>query len=164
MSDKNSKTAIETAYKYLASRMRTSSEVGRHLREKGYEEPEITDAVNELIGMRYLDDYQYALRYYEYNREKRRGSARAARELAEKGLDQETIRNAREDFLFAEKVNEYEDALAVAERELGLMPEGTEPDDRIAARLARKLDGKGYERGDIFKVLEEIRRRHGKED
>ena len=32
-------------------------------------------------------------------------------------------------------------------------------DDRTAAKIARKLDSKGFERGDIFRVLEELRRR-----
>lgn len=153
----NRKTAIEAAYSYLASRMRTTAEVDRHLREKGYTEEEILDAVNELIGLRYLDDYQYALRYYEYNREKRRGSSRAARELAEKGIDAETIRNAREDYLFAESVDEYADALMVAEKEL----QTSAFDDKLAAKIARKLDGKGFDRSDIFRVLEELRRKHG---
>ena len=158
MSERNRKSAIEAAYSYLDTRMRTKAEVERRLKEKGYTEDEITEAVNELIGMRYLDDYQYALRYYEYNREKRRGSGRAARELAEKGVDAETIRNAREDYLYSEKVDEYADALAAALKELELKP-GL--DDKAAARIGRKLDGKGFERSDIFRVLEELRRRSG---
>jgi regulatory protein len=160
MSEKNRKSAIEAAYSFLDTRMRTKAEVERRLREKGYAEDEITEAVNELIGMRYLDDYQYALRYYEYNREKRRGSGRAARELAEKGVDAETIRNAREDFLYSEKVDEYEDALAAALKELELRP-GL--DEKSSARIGRKLDGKGFSRSDIFRVLEELRRRSGEE-
>lgn len=175
MSGNNKKSAVEAAYSLLDTRMRTKSEVEKKLRDKGYSEEEILEAVNELIGMRYLDDYQYALRYYEYNREKRRGSGRAARELAEKGVDSETIRNAREDFLYSEKVDEYADALAVAEKELMLrlqsgLPDvqledgaaAIEIDDRLAGKIMRKLDGKGFDRGDIFKVLDEIRRKYSK--
>ncbi len=158
MSEKNRKSAIEAAYSLLDTRMRTCAEVERKLKEKGYDEEEILEAVNELTGMRYLDDYQYALRYYEYNREKRRGSGRAARELAEKGVDAETIRYAREDFLYSEKVDEYADALAVAEKELELKP-GL--DEKAVARIGRKLDGKGFDRSDIFRVLEELRHRSG---
>ena len=53
----NKKTAVETAYAFLAARMRTTEEVRRHLESRGYDPDEINDAVNELIGMRYLDDY-----------------------------------------------------------------------------------------------------------
>lgn len=160
MSGKNRKPAIEAAYSYLDTRMRTRAEVEKKLKEKGYAEDEIHEAVNELIGLKYLDDYQYALRYYEYNREKRRGSGRAARELAEKGIDASTIRNAREDFLYADNVDEYADALAAAEKELDLRSEPFGWDDKLAARIARKLDGRGFDRGDIFKVLDELRSKY----
>lgn len=162
---KNRKSALEAAYTYLGSRMRTVEEVRRYLRGKDYSEEEITDAVNELIGMRYLDDYLYALRYYEYNREKKRGVQRAERELAEKGVDRETIRNAREDFLYEQQVDEYSEALSIARKEIyrpsdvyGEAPVLREIDDRLTAKIARKLESKGFSRSDIYRVLDEIRR------
>lgn len=182
MRNNNRKSAAEAAYDYISPRMRTRSEVIHHLKEKGYEEGEVLDAVNELTSMNYLDDYQYALRYYEYNREKRRGSERAARELAEKGIDPETVKNAREDYLYHEHVDEYADARAVAMKELELKTDGPGVtagdaaasdidgeraekqlviDEKLLARIARKLDGRGFSRGDIFKVLDEIRRLYG---
>ena len=173
---KNRKTAREAAYSYLASRMRTAAEVRRHLSGKGYDGDEINDAVNELIGMRYLDDYVYAMRYYEYNREKRRGVLRAERELIERGVDRETASNAKEDFLYENSVDEFRDALEIARRELSGRGSVTcddgaadascgeaesadaAPDDRLRGRIARKLESKGFSRSDIFRVLEEIRR------
>lgn len=161
--DSNTKTeltAMEAAAKYLSTRMRTASEVRNHLSAKGYTPDEIDETVNDLIGLRYLDDYQYALRYYEYNREKHRGSLRASRELTEKGVDPETVRYAREDFLYSNKVDEYEDALDVALNEISLRTADTPYDDRLSAKIARKLDGKGFSRTDIFRVLDELRRRY----
>jgi regulatory protein len=162
---KNTKTAQEVAYAYLANRMRTSEEVRRHLKEKGYGESEITETINELIGLRYLDDYLFSMRYYEYNREKKRGSLRAERELLEKGIDKETVRNAKEDFLYEQGVDEYEDALQIARKELyvpsdiyGEAPRKRTVDDRFAAKIARKLESKGFSKGDIFRVLDSIRR------
>lgn len=176
MSETNKKSAFEAALTFLDTRMRTRAEVEKRLHEKGYAQEEITEAVNDLIGMRYLDDYQYALRYYEYNREKRRGSARAARELAEKGVDPETVRYAREDFLYSENVDEYADALAVAEKELTISShkpladdisgedgDGIEIDERLAGKIMRKLDSRGFDRSDIFKVISELRRRYGRD-
>ena len=166
----NKKPAIEAAYAYLASRMRTSEEVRKHLESREYPEPEITEAINELIGMRYLDDYLFALRYYEYNREKKRGVLRAERELLEKGVDKETARNAKEDFLYEQKVDEFEDALEIARKEVFTAPgtfgdaSGSDTviakpyDDKLAARIARRLEGKGFSKGDIFRVLDSIRR------
>ena len=160
-----SKTAFETACSYLAARMRTTGEVRKHLESREYADAEITEAINDLIGLRYLDDYLYALRYYEYNREKKRGVLRAERELLEKGIDRETARNAKEDFLYEQKVDEFEDALGIARKELWMQPDiygasayAREADDRLIAKIARKLEGKGYSKGDIFRVLDVIRR------
>ncbi len=156
---------METAAAYLANRMRTVYELRKHLRDKEYSPEEIDEAVEELIGLNYLDDYQYALRYYEYNREKKRGTLRAEKELAEKGVDREIIRNAKEDFLFEQKVDEYEDALAIARKEVfvpsdiyGEAETVKELDDKLSAKIARKLESKGFARGDIFRVLDTLRR------
>lgn len=162
---KNKKTAIEAAYAFLASRMRTTVEVRKHLESKEYNKDEINDTINELIGMRYLDDYLFALRYYEYNHEKKRGALRAERELMERGIDRDTVRNAKEDFLYEQKINEFEDALDIALKEVfvqsdiyGKPPVMKTVDDRLTAKIARKLEGKGFSKGDIFRVLDSIRR------
>ena len=155
-SKKAEKTALETAYAYLSGRMRTTSEMEKHLKEKGFGEDEIRETVNDLIGLRYLDDYQYALRYYEYNHEKRRGQSRAARELAAKGVDQETIRNAGEDFAYSNSIDEFEDALFIARRELELKNVLT-ADDKMSAAIARRLENRGFSRDIIFRVLERLR-------
>ena len=155
-SSKPAKTPLETAYSYLGSRMRTIAETEKHLRDKGFADSDIQKTIRELIDLGYLDDYQYALRYYEYNREKRRGSLRGARELAAKGVDAETVRNAREDFLYENGVNEFEDAMYVAGRELELK-NTRKFDDKAAASLARKLENKGFERDIIFRVLDRLR-------
>ena len=156
---------METAAAYLANRMRTVFEVRKHLKEKEYTPEEIEAAVKELVELKYLDDYQFALRYYEYNREKKRGALRAERELAEKGVDKETIRNAKEDYLYEQKVDEYEDALAIARKEVfvpsdiyGEADTIRELDDKLSAKIARKLESKGFARGDIFRVLDTLRR------
>ena len=146
---------MEAASAYLASRMRTVAEVRQRLRDKEYDEGEIEDAVRELIELGYLDDYQYALRYYEYNREKKRGSLRAMRELSEKGVDEATIKNAREDFLYENKVDEYADALNVGMKIVEDSEDKTDP-DKLQAKAARRLESAGYQKGDIIKVLEKI--------
>ena len=159
------KTALEAAYKYLANRMHTTAEVRKHLEDREYADDEITEAINELIGMRYLDDYLYAARYYEHNRDKRRGVLRAERELIEKGIDRQTARNAKEDFLYEQEVDEFEDALETARREVYVKKDVygdevtvRELDDRLSAKIARKLESRGYSKGDIFRVLDTLRR------
>ena len=150
---KNKKTAMEAASAYLANRMRTVQELRKYLKEKEYDTSEIDATVDELISLHYLDDNLYAERYYEYNREKKRGIKRAAAELKERGVDEAVIKNAGEDFLYNNKVDEYEDALSVGLK----VAEGRKVDDKLVAKIARKLEAKGYGGGDILRVLETIR-------
>ena len=167
----NGKTAFEAACSYLANRMHTTAEVRKHLESRGYSSGETDEAVMDLIGMRYLDDYLYAARYYEYNREKKRGVKRAERELMEKGIDRETVRNAKEDFLYEQGVDEYSDALEIARREVFTKKDVygdavivKELDDRLSARIARKLESKGFSRSDIYRVLDTLRREANADD
>ena len=145
---------MEAAASYLASRMRTSQEVRSRLLEREYSKDEAEAAVKELESLGYINDTEYALRYFEYNREKKRGSKRAVLELLQKGVDEQTVRNAREDFLHENNVNEFEDALNVARREA----DGREYDEKLSARIARKLETRGFENGDIIRVLDALRR------
>lgn len=149
------KSAMEVASAYLANRMRTIQEVRRHLTEKEFGEDEIDETIQDLIGLRYLDDYNYAKIYYERNTEKHRGGLRAMRELEEKGVDKETIKFALEDYLYEAQIDEFKMALEIARKVAG---DADEIDDKLVAKVARKLEGAGFARSDIFKVLEEMRR------
>ena len=154
MSEKVKKSAMEVASDYLANRMRTVSEVRKRLQEKEFDETEIEETINDLIGLRYLDDYEYAKRYYEHNAEKKRGSFRAMRELEEKGVDKETVKFALEDFKFESKVDEYKVALAVAENEI---ENAKIIDEKLVAKIGRNLNMRGFRKDDIFRVLEKVR-------
>ena len=163
-------TAYEAAYKYLSSRMRTVQEVRTYLAGKEFSESEIKETIDELIEGRYLDDYQYALSFFEYNREKRRGTLRAMKALAEKGIDAETARNARDDSLYSEGVDEFSDALEIAKREIELKrparltdeedlddEDAYVPDEKTIASVARKLESRGFSRDIIYRVMGELR-------
>lgn len=154
MSEKSKMSAMEVASDYLANRMRTIAEVRKRLTEKEFDETEIDEALKELIELKYLDDYEYAKRYYEYNAEKKRGSFRAMRELEEKGVDKEKIKFALEDFKFESRIDEYEVALAVAENEI---ENAKVVDEKLVAKIGRNLNMRGFRKDDIFRVLEKVR-------
>lgn len=154
MSEKAKKSAMEVASDYLANRMRTIAEVRKRLTEKEFDETEIDETIEELIELKYLDDYEYAKRYYEYNAEKKRGSFRAMRELEEKGVEKETIKFALEDFEFESKIDEYEMAISVAENEID---NAKIVDEKLVAKIGRSLNAKGFKKDDIFRVIEKIR-------
>ena len=184
--NREEKSAMDVAAAYLANRMRTVVEMRQHLKDKEFSEDEIDETVNDLIGLRYLDDYAYALRYYEYNTAKHRGSNRAMRELEEKGVDKQTIKFAFEDYVYESKLDEYKMALEIARKEVtgsgacktidGGHPDGTAEydeadaaeccgviDDKLIAKVARKLESRGFKHDDIYKVLSEMRRWDNKE-
>lgn len=159
------KSAFDAAADYLSHRMRTEAEVRSRLKDKGYEEAEIEEALTALKSHRYIDDYEYALRYFEYGYGRHRGSRRIMRELEEKGLDAATIQNAYEDYSYENQVDEYAEALAIARSVVYQTADGPdennteiEIDDRISARVARKLESRGYRSDDIYKVLNEMRK------
>ena len=163
---KSKKTAMEAAGDLLASRMRTTAEMRKLLADKGYDSDEVDEAVSMLIGLRYLDDYEYAKNYYSYNASKKRGGRRAMRELEEKGVDKETIKFAFEDFMYESQVDEFKTALEIARREVFVTDDLSadaevrmkEVDDKLAARVARKLETRGFGHDDIYRVLGEMRR------
>lgn len=150
---KNKKTAMEVASDYLAYRMRTIAEVRKRLQEKEFDAEDINKTIAELIELHYLDDYDFAMHYYEYNADKKRGSLRAKRELAEKSVDKEIIKNAFEDFEYKTKLDEYKMAKEIVEKE----KEDVAIDEKFIAKMGRKLDSKGFKKDDIFKVLDDLR-------
>lgn len=161
------KTAMEAAFAYLANRMRTISDTRNHLQQKGYPDDEISETINELRELRYLDDYYYALRYFEYNHSKHRGSLRAIRELEEKGISDEIIRNAREDYFYENKIDEYAEALELARKEIFYLSEDgrgciikRKIDDKLVAKIGRKLERNGFCTEHIYRVIYEIRNRN----
>ncbi len=149
------KPAIDVAADYLSHRMRTTHEVIKRLREKEYREEEIQEAIASLTSFKYLDDYEYARRFFEYNGSKHRGAKRAVRELAEKGVSSETIQLALEDYEYESDVDELAEARLIAEAEAS---KGQEIDERMIARVARRLESRGFKHDDIYKIMAEMRR------
>ncbi len=159
----NGITAFEAACTYISSRMRTKAETAAYLENKGFNGLEINEAVEELSEMKYLDDYEFSLRYYEYNREKKRGVLRAEQELINKGVDRETASNAKEDFLHESATDEFALALEIAREEFFPDTDDVRIDEKLIAKAARKLETKGFTKSDIYKILEKMRVQ-GRED
>ena len=84
----------DVALRYLAHRPRTENEMFRHLSEKGFQDEEIREALQELTTKKYIDDIEYGNMYLRYGFEKGRGIKRLQRELQDKGLSAEDIKKA----------------------------------------------------------------------
>lgn len=137
----------DTAAKYLASRMRTCSEMKEYLAKKDFGEDEIREVIEEFRDFRYLDDEEYCRQYINYACSKGKGPLRIRQELADKGVDRETIGFALEDYY--DRDEELERALRQAEKTLA----GKPVDEKIRGRLGRRLVSLGYSTDVVYKVI-----------
>ena len=154
--------AEEAALRYLSYRSRTVYEVERHLKEKGFSPDEICSAVEACKGCGYLDDENYCRAYFRIALAKGKGKRKIFCELREKGVDPQMAEAAFEDY-FAEEGQEYDEReSARAEAAKALRIAGIEWGDavpeKILARIARKLQSKGYGSDVIYSVIGELRR------
>lgn len=149
------KTAKEELTRYLGTRMRTVAESRRHLQEKEYDGEEIQEALDRFLELGYLDDADYCKVYCAQAFGKCRGRRRIENELRQRGVDLETIRNAVEDYIYEEGVDERALARKLTARCLEgcAMP----PDQRMVAKVARKLEQQGYSTSIILSMLNEIK-------
>lgn len=147
--------AIEKAIYYLNIKPRTREQVVKYLEKKDFDGDEIEKAVRELEEYRYIDDLNYCRMYFDVCFEKGKGIARIKRELAEKGVDRQTIDEALDEM--EEVPDQFEMALKAGERILQEAGE-FEPDERqkIKARIARRLAGKGFTSDIVYSVIREL--------
>lgn len=148
----------DAALRYLSSRSRTVFEMKRQLGQKGFEEKEIDDLIAEFRDCGYLNDLSYCQEYFQYAFGKGKGKRLVFNELREKGVDQAVIDIAFEEFdLDVDEVSrareEAAKVLRMAEIEVGQPIPG-----KILARIARKLQSKGYNSDTIYSVIGDMRR------
>lgn len=137
----------ETALAYLAARPRTCGEMKKHLSQKGFAQPEIDGTLEELRALRYLDDADYCIQYFNYAFGKGKGSFRVKRELEEKGVARSVIEIALEDYEAEE--TEFERARKQAEK----IAAGKTADRKLAGRIGRRLSALGYSSELIYRIV-----------
>ncbi len=144
----------EKAVAYLSSRPRTRQEVVRYLTEKGFDEDEILETVDELEQYHYVDDLAYSKMYFEQGFQKGRGKSRLSRELAQRGVNSNIIEIAYEEL--DDIPDEFEMALAIAyDVVCKVDTQDLEYDDkkRLEGKIGRKLAGRGFTMNTIHKVI-----------
>ncbi len=144
----------DAAMKYLAPRARTCGELERHLRMKGYGREDVRELIGQFQELHYLDDMDYAVRYFEHAFGKGRGALRAKRELEEKGVSQETIQIA------FEECESGESELERAKKQARKIAEGREMDRKLMGKIGRRLTTMGYSSDVIYQALESCMRRN----
>lgn len=98
----NFSKARDKAFDILSRRPLSKKELGDKLCEKGYDEIIISEVINELETLGYIDDYDYAMLFLEHCNEKMWGIKKIRYEMSHRGISHEII----EDVLSSQ--NEYE--------------------------------------------------------
>jgi regulatory protein len=142
---------VDSALQFLGYRPRSEYEVRQRLRRKGYPDPAIEHAVQQLLEWGYLNDRQFA-DFWLNNRLEHspRGERALMQELRRKGIDVETAREA----LGEQEVDEHAAALELARKRMPSLRNLDRPTrDR---RLTGFLQRRGYGWDVIGPVLKEL--------
>jgi regulatory protein len=145
--------AYERAVRFLAQRPRSTSEIRRHLADKGVDKAAIEEAIVLLEAQGYLDDKAFA-RYWLANRQqfRPRGTRALRFELREKGVPASVIDEVLADFDSGDAA--YQAALDKARRFRGL--------DRRTFRekLGSYLTRRGFDYDTIRDVIDRLIREY----
>ncbi len=141
---------FNSALNYISYQERTIKEVKNKLVSKEYLNLTINKAIEELLKLNYLNDFEYAKRYIEL-KVKKMGTQKIKYLLIEKGIDEKIF-----DFLLMNysEDQQYEIALLLASKK-------NDQYDNISyqkrySRLSGLLNRKGYSYSIVNRVLSEI--------
>lgn len=143
----------EVAVRYLEHRSRTCGEMKKHLADKGFSEAEVKQTVEELKQLHYLDDFQYTIAYLNYGFSKGKGIKLIKYELYDKEVDGNVVEDAI-DFYEEEygvEIKAYE--IERAKQQTLKISAGAEIDEKVMAKIARRLSSKGYTGDVIYSVI-----------
>lgn len=148
---------------FLSYRERTAAEIRRKLQDKGIEEDEIEEAVQEYTDSGLIDDENFAFNMISFGLEKGQGLLRIRRDADKKGISEEDMERA---------ILRYEDEndVSLKDSEEAAMDEMIEKfisieggcpsqyDDRALSRLAGRLSRAGHDSYRIYDAIREIKK------
>jgi regulatory protein len=150
------------ALDYLAGQARTSMEVRRRLRRKGFEEAIVDEAVRYIEGRGYIDDASYATAYVRGRFAGRgHGPARLREELLRRGVDRTIIDEALMELEADEDLGEA--AVTVGRPRWRALSGESDPRRRRQKTL-EFLVRRGFAFDDARAAVEQIARDEGDDD
>ena len=87
----NFSKAREKAFDILGRKPLSKKELCGKLCEKGYDEAVVTEVINELEELGYINDYDYAMLFLEHCMEKMWGGKKIRYEMSRRGIDHDII-------------------------------------------------------------------------
>lgn len=154
---KEAKQAYGAAIRLLASRDHSVAELTRKLRQREHASEAIDSALVELIEANYVNDARYAELYAEQRMNHGYGPLSIRSKLAARGLDGHHVRKA----LQLLDVNWAEQAEQVICKRF-TSHEIADMDQPATARIARFMQGRGFNSSDVLRGLNQARRELGR--
>ena len=141
--------ALNKAYSLLSRRPHASAELGRKLKERKYSPELITEVLEHLSRLGYLNDESFAKQWVQ-SRGASRGPRLLQAELRQKGVQDAAVRAALE-----ELADPLEAVRELAQKRLARLRE--EPWERARPKVAAFLQRRGYGFDVIGPVLDELK-------
>ena len=148
--DNGKLAAFSRALSYIEKGLRTEKQLREYLKEKGYLEESIDDAIDKLSEYGYIDDLLFAesfIRTYM----NRKGRVKLKFELASKGVAAEVIDEALDKLLDEDET--FETCVKLLKKYL----KNRDMDAKLRAKAYAHLMGKGFEGETISKALSEVK-------
>lgn len=168
MDEKELSKAKDTALKFLSYGMKTEKQVADKLKEKDFAEEVIRDTLAYLKELRYIDDMNYAQSYIKYAEAKRHGARRIKDEMIKRGIDKFTVEDAFYEYEQTRTADGFE-VMSEAERaeeEAMRIAEGKTVDDKLIAKVGRRLKTLGFESEAIYQAVGKVMKmkKNGEDD
>lgn len=149
----------DVATRFLANRMKTRSQLEKHLLTKEYSREEITELLSRFEEYGYLNDTEYATVFISHSIPKGQTLWRIKRELAERGISESHINDGLERYISETEhdpiADEYQRGMKQAEKIIG---QQTPIDSKLLAKAGRKLVSLGYRSETVYAILGEFMR------
>ena len=144
--------ALDTAYKFLSFRVRSSYEIAQKLSQKDYNKLEISEVIKKLITMNYLDDSEFAdIFTRDKFKVKKHGPLNVINGLKKHRISDETIHNTIFKYYTNDSITELVEFHLIKKKKLSTKTYFDENKQKIISMLYRK----GFSYEDINRVLVE---------
>ena len=148
--DTRTRQALDTAYKFLSFRVRSSHEVAQKLSQKGYNKLEISGVIKKLITMNYLDDSEFAdIFTRDKFKLKKHGPLTVINGLKKHRISDETIHNTIFKYYTNDSITELIVFHLIKKKKFSTKTYFDENKQKIISMLYRK----GFSYEDINRVL-----------
>ena len=164
--------AKDAALTYLSYGMRTEKQMRTKLKEKGFDKEQDTCIIDDVIDFlkeyKFLDDEKYAVSYIEYAQAKGHGMIKIKSELKNRGIDSFVIEDAVYEY---RKMREEDGDAFDTEKDRALnealkVVSGQEVDDKLIAKVGRRLKSRGFDNESVYYAVGQIMKmkKSGEED